>query len=142
MSEKKPDKFFNVILNSVADGVFATDNEGKITFINKAAEEITGFSSKEALGHFCFDIFRADICQSRCALKETLKTKKEIIDLPATIIKKGGQKVPISISTAVLKNEDKSLEESKPLGIFLSLRNLKRNSFKNIHSGISSAKIT
>ena len=105
MSEKKPDKFFNVILNSVADGVFATDNEGKITFINKAAEEITGFSSKEALGHFCFDIFRADICQSRCALKETLKTKKEIIDLPATILRKGGQKVPISISTAVLKNE-------------------------------------
>ena len=105
MKRREPDKFFNVILNSIADGVFTTDHEGKITFINKAAEEITGFSSKEALGHFCFDIFRADICQSRCALKETLKTKKEIIDLPATILKKGGQKVPISISTAVLRNE-------------------------------------
>jgi len=105
MKEREPDKFFNVILNSIADGVFTTDHEGKITFINKAAEEITGFSSKEALGHFCFDVFRADICQSRCALKETLKTKKEIISLPATILKKGGQKVPISISTAVLKNE-------------------------------------
>jgi PAS domain S-box-containing protein len=105
MKRREADKFFNVILNSIADGVFTTDHEGKITFINKAAEEITGFSSKEALGHFCFDIFRADICQSRCALKETLKTKKEIIDLPATILKKGGQKVPISISTAVLKDE-------------------------------------
>jgi len=105
MKRREPDKFFNVILNSIADGVFTTDHEGKITFINKAAEEITGFSSKEALGYFCFDIFRADICQSRCALKETLKTKKEIIDLPATILKKGGQKVPISISTAVLRNE-------------------------------------
>jgi PAS domain S-box-containing protein len=97
--------FFNVILNSIADGVFTTDNDGKITFMNKAAEEITGFSNKEAIGHHCFDIFRADICQSRCALKETLKTKKEMINLPATILKKGGQKVPISISTAVLKNE-------------------------------------
>jgi PAS domain S-box-containing protein len=105
MKRREPDQFFNVILNSIADGVFTTDNEGKITFINKAAEEITGFSSKEAIGHHCFDIFRADICQSRCALKETLKTKKEIINLPATILKKGGQKVPISISTAVLKNE-------------------------------------
>jgi PAS domain S-box-containing protein len=105
MKKQETGKFFNVILNSIADGVFTTDHEGKITFINKAAEEITGFSSKEALGHFCFDIFRADICQSRCALKETLKTKKEIIDLPATILKKGGQKVPISISTAVLKDE-------------------------------------
>jgi PAS domain S-box-containing protein len=94
-----------VILNSIADGVFTTDNEGKITFMNKAAEVITGFLSREAIGHHCFEIFRADICQSRCALKETLKTKREIINLPATILKKGGQKVPISISTAVLKNE-------------------------------------
>jgi len=105
MKKGEPDKFFNVILNSIADGVFTTDDDGKITFMNKAGQEITGFSSKEAVGRYCFDVFRADICQSRCALKETLKTKKEIIDLPATILKKGGQKVPISISTAVLKNE-------------------------------------
>jgi PAS domain S-box-containing protein len=105
MKRREGDKFFNVILNSIADGVFTTDNDGEITFMNKAAEEITGFSSKEAIGRHCFDIFRADICQTRCALKETLKTKKEIINLPATILKKGGQKVPISISTAVLKNE-------------------------------------
>jgi PAS domain S-box-containing protein len=103
--KREPDKFFNVILNSIADGVFTTDHEGKITFINKAAEEITGFSSKEAIGNYCFDIFRADICQTRCALKETLKTKKEITNLPVTILNKEGRKIPISISTAVLKNE-------------------------------------
>ncbi len=105
MAKKGPEKFFNIILNSIADGVFTTDNDGRITFMNKAAEEITGFSSAEAIGHYCFDIFRADICQSRCALKETMRTKKEIINLQATILKKNGQKVPISISTAVLRNE-------------------------------------
>jgi PAS domain S-box-containing protein len=105
MKEREPDKFFNVILNSIADGVFTTDKEGKITFINKAAEEITGFSSREALGHYCFDIFRADICQTRCALKETLKTKKDLTNLPVTILNKKGKRVPINISTAVLKNE-------------------------------------
>ena len=103
--EGEPDKFFRVILNSIADGVFTTDSEGKITFLNKAAEEITGFSSREALGRYCFDIFRADICQTRCALKETLKTKKEITNRPVTILNKAGKKVPISISTAVLRNE-------------------------------------
>jgi PAS domain S-box-containing protein len=103
--KREPDQFFNVILNSIADGVFTTDHEGKITFINKAAEEITGFSSKEAIGNYCFDIFRADICQTRCALKETLKTKKEITNLPVTILNKEGRKIPISISTGVLKNE-------------------------------------
>jgi len=105
MKKGEPDKFFNVILNSIADGVFTTDSQGKITFLNKAAEEITGFSSNEAIGRFCFDIFRADICQTRCALKETLKTKKEITNLPVTILNKDGKKIPISISTAVLRNE-------------------------------------
>jgi PAS domain S-box-containing protein len=105
MKKREPETFFNVILNSIAEGVFTTDNDGKITFMNKAAEAITGFSSREAVGRYCFDIFRADICQSRCALRETLKTKKEIINLPAIILKRGDQKVPISVSTAVLKNE-------------------------------------
>jgi PAS domain S-box-containing protein len=105
MKKGEPNQFFHVILNSIADGVFTTDSDGRITFLNKAAQEITGFSSKEALGHYCFDIFRADICQTRCALKETLKTKKEITNLSVTILTKGGQKVPINISTAVLKDE-------------------------------------
>jgi PAS domain S-box-containing protein len=105
MKIREPDKFFRVILNSIADGVFTTDSEGKITFLNKGAEEITGFSSKEALGRYCFDIFRADICQTQCALKETLKTKREITNRPVTILNKAGKKVPINISTAVLRNE-------------------------------------
>lgn len=105
MKKGESKKLFHVILNSIADGVFTIDHESRITYMNKAAEQITGFSSKEAIGHYCFDIFRADICQSQCALKKTLQTKKEIVNLPATIIKKGGQKVPISISTAVLRDE-------------------------------------
>ena len=105
MEKKEPEKFFNIIFNSVADGVFTTDGEGKITFFNKAAEEITGFLSEEAIGRYCYEIFRADICQSRCALKEVLKTEKEIINLPVTILNKGGERIPISISAAVLRDE-------------------------------------
>jgi PAS domain S-box-containing protein len=105
MKKNELDRFSNVILNSIADGVFTTDEGGKITFINKAAQQITGFSRKEAIGRHCFDVFRADICQSRCALRETIRTKQEITNLSATILNKDGQKVPISISTAVLKDE-------------------------------------
>src|SRR4030043_160116 len=105
MKREKTDQFFNVILNSVADGVFTTDGEGRITFFNKAAEEITGFVSKEAIGRYCYEIFRADICQSRCVLKEVLKTEREIINLPVTILNKDGKRIPISISAAVLRDE-------------------------------------
>jgi PAS domain S-box-containing protein len=38
MEKRQPEKFFNIIFNSIADGVFTTDGEGRITFFNKAAE--------------------------------------------------------------------------------------------------------
>ena len=97
--------FFDVILDSVADGVFAISEKGEITFFNRAAEEITGFTKEEALGHNCFDIFRANICQTNCALKETIKTGREIINLRIDIINKDGKELPISVSTAVLRDE-------------------------------------
>jgi PAS domain S-box-containing protein len=105
MEKREPEKFFNIIFNSIADGVFTTDGEGRITFFNKAAEEITGFVSEEAIGRYCYEIFRADICQSRCVLKEVLKTEKEIINLTVTILNKDGKRIPISISAAVLRDE-------------------------------------
>jgi len=105
MEKREPEKFFNIILNGIADGVFTTDAEGSITFFNRAAEEITGFLSGEAIGRYCYEIFRTDICQSRCALKEVLKTEKEIINFPVTILSKDGKRIPISISAAVLRDE-------------------------------------
>ena len=105
MKEDEQYHFFNVILDSVADGVFTINEKGEITFFNRAAEEITGFTKGEALGHNCFDIFRANICQTNCALKQTVNTGKEIINLPINIINKDGKEIPISISTAVLQDE-------------------------------------
>lgn len=99
------ERFFNIILDSIADGVFTIDGEGQITSFNRAAEEITGFKRKEAVGKYCFDVFRANICQTQCSLRETMKTGKEIINRPVNILTKDGRELPISISTAVLRNE-------------------------------------
>ncbi|MDY6844668.1 MAG: sigma 54-interacting transcriptional regulator [Thermodesulfobacteriota bacterium] len=93
-----------IILDSICDGVFTVGKEGVITSFNKAAEDITGFSRDEAVGQFCFEIFRANICQTRCALKETLETRKEIKNFPVNILNKNGKVVPISISTAILRD--------------------------------------
>ena len=54
----------NVILDSIADGVFTIDIEFNITYFNQAAETITGVSKDQALGQKCFDVFRANICQT------------------------------------------------------------------------------
>ena len=104
LPKKVSDLPMDVILDSIADGVFTIDMDKNITSFNKAAERITGISRRHAIGKKCFDIFHASICQSACALEKTLKTGREIIDLPVNVLNSEGTTVPVSISTAVLKD--------------------------------------
>jgi PAS domain S-box-containing protein len=95
----------NIILDSIADGVFTVDMDFHITSMNRAAEGILGITEKEALGRLCFEVFHANICEHSCALKETLNTGSNIINKTIYIVNSNGERVPISVSTALLKNE-------------------------------------
>ena len=94
-----------IILDSIADGVFTVDRDWNITSFNRAAERITGVSTGKAIGQKCFDVFHANICQTACALRETLKTGKEIIARHVNILNREGSVIPVSISTALLKDD-------------------------------------
>ncbi len=97
------------ILNSVADGVFTVDKDWRITSFNKAAQKITGVSESEAVGSFCWDVFKASICETDCALRQTMETGKPIVNKPVYIINSNGKKIPISISTALLKGKNNKI---------------------------------
>ena len=94
----------NQLLDSVPDGVFIVDSEWKVTFFNRAAEQITGISRSVAVGRRCCDVFRASICESSCALKQTLAARRPVANKVVYIINARGERIPISISTAPLKN--------------------------------------
>ncbi|MEW6074307.1 MAG: sigma 54-interacting transcriptional regulator [Planctomycetota bacterium] len=97
-------RFYEIILNSVADGVFTVDRDWRITSFNRAAERITRVPAAEAIGRMCSDVFHADICESGCALRRTMETGAELIDHPARILDQRGRAIPISLSTAVLRD--------------------------------------
>ena len=46
-----------VTLRSIGDAVIATDTEGKVVLMNRAAEKLTGWSQTEALGNPLHDVF-------------------------------------------------------------------------------------
>ncbi len=92
------------ILESISDGVFTVDMEWVITSFNRAAEEITGVPREEAIGRRCGDVFRSSMCGADCALQQTLKTGKPVIGRSGYIIDADGDRIPISISTAVLRD--------------------------------------
>jgi PAS domain S-box-containing protein len=94
------------ILESISDGVFTVDMEWRITSFNRAAEEITGVSRKEAIGRRCSEVFRCSMCEAECALRRTMKSKKPVIGKSGYIIDADGHRIPISVSTAVLRDAE------------------------------------
>lgn len=95
-----------IILDSIADGVFTVDADWIITSFNRAAERITGVSREQAIGQKCFDVFHANICQSACALRRSIETGNAVVDQRIDVIDAEGRRVPISISTAVLQDRE------------------------------------
>ena len=106
MPNRTQNKERDVILDSITEGVFTVDSDWRITSFNRAAEEITGIARKSALGHQCRDILRADVCESGCALRETMRTGKPIMNKAVHIVDAKGERHAIAISTALLKDED------------------------------------
>ncbi|MCG6927206.1 MAG: sigma 54-interacting transcriptional regulator [Acidobacteria bacterium] len=94
-----------IIVDSISDGVFTVDKQFIVTYFNKAAERITGFRAQEAIGKHCFEIFRTEVCHSRCAIRDTLSSHEAVDDVRVTIITQDGREVPISLSTEVLRDE-------------------------------------
>jgi PAS domain S-box-containing protein len=93
------------ILESISDGVFTVDADWRITSFNRAAETITGIRRRDAIGQTCSDVFRASMCEADCALRHTVKTGKPIINKSAFIVNAAGHRIPISVSTAILRDE-------------------------------------
>jgi PAS domain S-box-containing protein len=92
------------ILDSITDGVFTVDGEWRVTPFNRPPEQIRGVSRKQALGQRCCDVFRASICEASCALRHTLDTGVPIVNQTVYIVDAQGRRIPISISTAILRD--------------------------------------
>ncbi|MBN1893656.1 sigma 54-interacting transcriptional regulator [bacterium] len=97
-------KATDAILESISDGVFTVDLNWRIASFNRAAEQITGIPRREAIGRPCSDVFRSSMCGAECALRRTLKTGRPVIGKSGYIIDAEGNRIPVSVSTAVLKD--------------------------------------
>ena len=93
------------ILDSVNEGVFTVGLDWRITAFNKAAERITGVPRDLALGSPCCDVFRANVCETNCSLRRTMSSGRPVVNATAHIINQQGQRIPIRISTALLRDD-------------------------------------
>ncbi|MBT9448429.1 MAG: PAS domain-containing protein [Desulfobacterales bacterium] len=106
MKSVTPQNVTEIILESISDGVFTVDHKWHITSFNRAAEEITGISRSEAVGRYCWEVFRSNMCEGDCALRRTMKQGKSIVNTSAYIINSDKKRIPVIASTSVLRDEN------------------------------------
>jgi len=101
-------KFLNLsysdILDRFPEGVFLVNTRWQVVYFNRMAEEITDFRAEEVVGKFCWDIFRADLCQKDCPMRISMSTGEILLDREVEITTKHGVKKLILVHTAQLKN--------------------------------------
>lgn len=76
----KNEDFYKNLLDTVEDGIYYVDTNRKLTFWNRGAEIITGFSAAEVVGSYCYDNILSHVdddgnklCLGGCPLQKTLE---------------------------------------------------------------------
>jgi len=93
------------VLESLADGIFTVDRQWRVTSFNRAAERITGLAREQVLGRPCHEVFRANVCQNGCGLRRAIESGQSVMMRSLHIQGARGERIPISISAAVLRDE-------------------------------------
>ncbi|EAT17077.1 sensor domain-containing diguanylate cyclase [Desulfuromonas acetoxidans] len=105
------EKNFRTILNELYDGLYFVDHTRTITFWNKAAERITGFTAEEVIGSCCGDDILThvddtgnNLCLGHCPLAATI-TDQSPRAAQVYLHHKQGHRVPVSVRISVLTDE-------------------------------------
>ncbi len=112
---KEREEWLATILSSIGDAVITTDSNGLITFINPAAESLTGWNSEEVLGKELSEIFRIidektrERVENRAvyALRSGVKVG---LGNHSLLITRDGTEIPIDHSAAPIKDETQNVK--------------------------------
>ncbi len=114
----------SVTLRSIGDGVITTDTYGKIVFLNRVAEELTGWTNKEAEGKVSSEIFNIvnEQTQKLCAdpIKQVLNLETITgLERHTALIVKDGSMRSIADSSAPIRDKENHI-----VGVVLVFRDV------------------
>lgn len=105
--------FWHQVINTISEGLFLVDRQGRISNVNKALCQLTGYSKEEILGQPC-SIFQCDTCatmrdgsvENWCHLFDTVQVSKR----RCTIRHKSGEVIPILKNASLLHCDPEDIE--------------------------------
>jgi len=98
--------FYRFVINSLPIAVVTVNSEFKITGFNPWAEQLTGYSEKEAVGHYCGEILQGGMCKINCPLRAVIKKRQTVIRMDTTITDRSEKTIPVRMNTAGLFDDE------------------------------------
>jgi len=109
MTPRETEERFRDFFENAKDAIFIHDLKGRYTMVNRAGEELLGYSRDEILEMTIFDVV-ADHCLDR--LREVFESKPPEHDptvLEIEVTRKDGSRVPVEVSSRVIYENNRPI---------------------------------
>ena len=148
------EKFYEELLENLFDGVYYVDREKKITFWNKSAEKISGYTKGEVMGSSCGDDLLkhidnkgTELCVKGCPVGRTLNDGM-IREADVYLHHKNGHRVPVSIRVSPIRDEKDDIvgavelfvDNSHRKAILRAMKVLKEEVFVDALTGVGNRR--
>ncbi|MEW5959904.1 MAG: PAS domain S-box protein [Chloroflexota bacterium] len=137
---KQSEQWLGATLNSIGDAIIATDDQGRIKFMNPVAERLTGWSQAESLGKNLDDVFQTLNSSTRAPRINPVRqvlNEGRVIELagPVLLVAKTGSEIFVEDNIAPIKNEQGHIT-----GVVLVFRDItERRQLDKKHRQLSAA---
>lgn len=128
------EKSYQRIIETLHDGLYFVDRDRRITYWNRSAEKISGFTADEVMGRYCSDNILNHIdgegnclCVDKCPLAFTMEDgqpREAVIYLHH----RDGHRVPVSVRTSPLTDENGTIIGAVEL--FTDISNISTNELR------------
>src|SRR5512138_2173073 len=103
--------FYKNVIDNLYDGVYFVDRDRRITYWNKGAERITGYTAEHSIGRRCRDNLLNHVtangiplCQEHCPLAAVMEDGQER-EAEVFLHHADGYRVPVLVRGAPLRDE-------------------------------------
>lgn len=107
--------FFRHLLDELYEGVYFVDTHRRITYWNRAAHHLTGFSPEEVVGHFCQDNILnhvddagTQLCFGKCPLMTTIESGLPH-ECEVYLHHKNGHRVPVRVRVTPVRDSNNKI---------------------------------
>lgn len=107
------DDIYRSIVENLYEGVYFVDMDRRITYWNRGAERITGYSAAEVVGNHCAEnlLVHVDtggrcLCTSACPLVDVMQQRCDHKDDQMFLHHKDGHRVPVSVSISLIRDKE------------------------------------